>query len=128
MIVDSSSLIAVLNREHDADLHLAAMSNADHVVMAAPTRVETAIVASRIGLRGVEGLLEMAGIEVVEFTAEHATVARAAHVRYGSGSGSAARLNFGDCMSYALAKVRDEPLLFKGNDFTHTDVRPAITS
>ena len=53
-------------------------------------------------------------------------IARAAYRAYGRGSGHQARLNFGDCFSYALAKVRDEPLLFKGDDFSHTDLRSAV--
>ena len=126
MIVDSSSLIAVLNREPDAHLHLAAMAGAAQLLMAAPARVEAAIVAGRIGLRGMDEFMELAGIEVADFSAEQAAVACSAHVRYGRGSGSAARLNFGDSMSYALAKVLNEPLLFKGNDFRHTDVEPAL--
>ncbi len=66
-----------------------------------------------------------AGIDVVAFTADHARLAREAYARFGKGSRSRARLNLGDCFSYALAKVKDEPLLFKGDDFTHTDVRAA---
>lgn len=61
------------------------------------------------------------------FGAEHARVARAAYARYGKGSGSAARLNLGDCFSYALATVSGQPLLFKGDDFTHTDVVAAAS-
>lgn len=126
MIVDSSALIAVLNQESDADLHLTAMSAADQLSMAAPTRLEAAIVADRIGLRGIHGLIRLAAIEVVAFTPEHAEVAVDAHRRYGRGSGSKAKLNFGDCIAYAVAKVSGEPLLFKGDDFHHTDVRPAL--
>jgi ribonuclease VapC len=126
VIVDSSSLIAVLNREPDAHLHIAAMAQADRLLMAAPTRVEAAIVAGRIGLQGIDEFLEASGIEFTDFTAEHAAVACAAHARYGRGSGSPAKLNFGDCMAYAVAKVLDQPLLFKGDHFTHTDIEPAL--
>jgi ribonuclease VapC len=62
----------------------------------------------------------------VPFDAEQLAAARDAHRRYGRNSGSRAQLNFGDCMSYALAKVTGEPLLFKGDDFTHTDITPAL--
>ena len=66
------------------------------------------------------------GIEIVAVTPEHARIARAAYRDFGKGSGHAARLNFGDCFAYALAVERSEPLLFKGDDFTHTDVRSAL--
>ena len=59
-------------------------------------------------------------------TAEHAELARTAHRRFGRGSGHPARLNFGDCFAYALAKATGEPLLFKGEDFGHTDIRSAL--
>jgi ribonuclease VapC len=59
---------------------------------------------------------------------EQARIARDAHARFGKGSGHPAQLNFGDCFSYALARALDAPLLFKGNDFSHTDIRPALTS
>jgi len=126
VIVDSSSLIAVLKREPDAHRHIEAMARADGLLMATPTRVEASIVAGRIGLQGIDEFLEASGIELTDFTAEHAAVACSAHARYGRGSGSPAQLNFGDCMVYAVAKVLDQPLLFKGDDFTHTDIEPAI--
>ena len=62
-------------------------------------------------------------IEIVAFSREQAQLAIAAFQRYGRGAASAANLNFGDCFSYALARANDEPLLFKGNDFIHTDLK-----
>jgi ribonuclease VapC len=59
-------------------------------------------------------------------TEEHARIGRAAYRDFGRGSRHPARLNYGDCFSYALAKTTGEPLLFKGNDFNHTDLRPAV--
>lgn len=76
----------------------------------------------------LDALLERTGTEIVPFDATHARVARSAFLRYGRSSGSPARLNFGDCISYALATVTGEPLLFKGEEFTHTDVTPALRS
>ncbi len=73
----------------------------------------------------LDELLGDAEISVVPFDATQARIAREAYARFGKGSGSTAGLNFGDCMTYALAKVTGEPLLFKGDDFTHTDVTPA---
>ena len=66
-------------------------------------------------------------IEVLDINAEHLYEAIRAHERFGRGSGSPAKLNFGDCFSYAAAKVTGEPLLFKGNDFTHTDIPSGVS-
>ena len=76
--------------------------------------------------RQYDALLEALGIEVVDTTAEQARVARAAQRDFGRGSGHPARLNFGDCLSYAAAAQDGVPLLFKGEGFTHTDVTPAL--
>jgi ribonuclease VapC len=62
-------------------------------------------------------------VEIMPVTAKQARLARAAYARFGKGRDHPAKLNFGDCFSYALAIDRDEPLMFKGNDFGHTDVR-----
>lgn len=67
-------------------------------------------------------------MEIVAVTREHADVARQAYREYGRGSGHPAGLSFGDCFAYALARVHDESLLFKGGDFGHTDVRAALPS
>ena len=75
--------------------------------------------------RQYDALLEALGIEVVDTTAEQARVARAAHRDFGRGSEHPARLNFGDCLSYAAAVQDGVPLLFTGDDFIHTDVTPA---
>lgn len=70
-------------------------------------------------------MIEVEGIELVELTRHQAILAREAWQRFGKGRNKAA-LNYGDCFAYALAKNRDEPLLFKGNDFLHTDIEPAL--
>ena len=75
----------------------------------------------------MDDVLEGAGIDIVEFGARHAGIARRAFMEYGPGSGSRARLNVGDCISYAVAKDSGQPLLFKGDDFTHTDIESART-
>lgn len=67
-------------------------------------------------------------IAVPEFTGVHVALADEAWRRYGKGSGHRAQLNFGDCMAYALSKHRNEPLLFNGNDFNHTDIEPALSA
>jgi len=74
-----------------------------------------------------EEILEETGIAIEPFTEEQARIARQAYRDYGKGSGHRAQLNFGDCFSYALARVKREPLLFKGDDFVHTDVRAAVS-
>jgi ribonuclease VapC len=116
----------LLLQEEDARAHAQAIEAAPNRSIAAPSLVEACVVAQRRGLQGIEAVLAEAGLEVVAFTAEHAAAAIAAHRRYGPGSGSRARLNLGDCMAYAVAKVLDQPLLFKGDDFTHTDIEPAL--
>lgn len=129
MIVDSSAFIAILFDEPDALAFATAIGNADVVVMGAPTLVETTLVAegrTRDGMRDrLDTLLAKAEAEIVPFTAEHAILAREAWRRFGKGRHPAG-LNLGDCFAYALAKARNEPLLFKGDDFAQTDVKAAI--
>nr|WP_225224467.1 type II toxin-antitoxin system VapC family toxin [Cellulomonas sp. JH27-2] len=100
-----------------------------HPRMSAATYVElAAVVAQRSSpqqRRRLEALLDKLKVEVVSLTPEHARIAAEAYREFGRGSGHAARLNLGDCFSYALAASRDEPLLFVGDDFRHTDVRVA---
>lgn len=129
MIVDSSAVIAILFDEPEAQTFASAIGNADTVVIGAPTLVETAIVAEgragvAMGIRLDRLLLELEA-EIVPFTAEHAAIARDAWRRFGKGRHPAG-LNLGDCFSYALARSRNEPLLFKGSDFPQTDVKAAV--
>ncbi|BDZ59788.1 MULTISPECIES: type II toxin-antitoxin system VapC family toxin [Barrientosiimonas] len=129
MIVDSSALVAVLNDEPRAQ-ELVTLMRDRSTAMSAATYVEAAVVVDARRdpalSRQFDTLLSTLGIAVVDVTPEMAAVARQAYRDFGRGSGHAARLNFGDCFSYALAVVRDEPLLFVGDDFTHTDVRAAL--
>ena len=98
--------------------------------MASANYLETAIVIdakrNTTGSRALDDLIEELEIEVVPFTADHARIAREAYRDYGKGSGHPAKLNFGDCFAYALARERGEPLLFKGDDFAQTDVVSAL--
>ena len=125
MIIDPSAIVAIVRSEPDADGLLEAMRDAEGLWMATPTALELSIVLGAERVDRAMDLLHQLGIRFVDFTNSHRLVAQHAHATYGRGSGSPAKLNFGDCMTYALAKVRDEPLLFKGDDFTHTDVTPA---
>jgi len=87
------------------------------------------VILARLGpqaLEKLDRLLDDLAIEVVSFTHGQAALAITAYRQYGKGGGHAAALNYGDCFSYALAKLRDEPLLFKGNDFSRTDLRVAV--
>ena len=130
MIVDASALVAIVRRESDAESFVAALEDAGSLRMSAATLFEAAQVidgsGSEIMSRAFDQIVRLAGIEVVPFEAEHAAVARDARARFGKGSGHPARLNFGDCMSYATAYIADEPLLYKGNDFAQTDIASAI--
>lgn len=129
MIVDTSALIAILRDEPEARDFAIALAEADRRRISAANYLETAIVidGSRdpIASRRFDDLLREAEIAVEPVTAEQARVAREAYRDFGRGSGHAARLNFGDCFAYALAKTAGEPLLFKGADFLHAGI-PAV--
>lgn len=130
MIVDSSAILAILGDEPEAAAFAAAIESAPHVSIAAPTLVEVRVVADRSrsaeARADLEDLLRAIEAHVVPFTADHAELAARAHRLYGRGSGHPARLNYGDTFSYALAKATGEPLLYKGDDFGHTDIRSAL--
>jgi ribonuclease VapC len=125
MVVDTSALIALLSMEPEsARLAVALESDATRLISAATVVEAGLVIESRygpVGGRELDLLIAKAGLSTEAVTAEQADVARDAWRRYGKGRHSAG-LNFGDCFSYALAKVTGEPLLFKGDDFTHTDI------
>ena len=129
MILDSSALVAILFKEPEAERLAATIRDADTAAIAATTLLETAIIAEGRTLPGMaeklDALMGTIRPEIVPFTAEHASLARDAWRRYGKGRHKAG-LNLGDCFSYALAKDRGQPLLFKGEDFAATDIEPAI--
>jgi ribonuclease VapC len=126
MVIDTSAVVAILRQESGAEGLLSRLTAAGSRRISAATFLEAAIVMeAKSGERGGEQLdlfLARAKIEVEPVTEEQMQVARAAWRRYGKGSGHAARLNFGDCFSYALAHSLGEELLYKGADFAHTDV------
>ena len=130
MIIDTSVLIAILRGEPDAMLYRRAVDEAATRRVSAGTFIEAAIVvdANRdpVLSRRLDQLLEEANIVTEPVTVEQARIAREAHRDFGRGSGHPARLNFGDCFAYALARSTGEPLLFKGLDFAHTDLTPAV--
>lgn len=129
MIVDTSAIIAILRDEPDADRYVEALAGADPARMSAGTYLETCIVVDANGdpvLSGrLDDLIATARVKVEAFTSKQAEVARRAYREFGKGSGHPAGLNFGDCFAYALARDSGEPLLYKGDDFRHSDVAPA---
>jgi ribonuclease VapC len=130
MIIDASALIAILRNESDAPVYAQAIQEAGTRRISAANYLEAAIVidGSRdpIASRRFDEACEAAQLVVEAATEEQARIARDAYRDFGKGSGHPAGLNFGDCFAYALAKVMREPLLFKGEDFTHTDVASAL--
>ena len=129
MIVDSSALLAVILNEEDEPRFAEAMIDATALRMSAANWVEAAIVVDShrnpTAKIRFEDLVSALRLEIMPVTVDDAHRTRAAHNDYGRGN-HRARLNYGDCFAYALAKSRGEPLLFKGNDFAQTDIEPAL--
>jgi len=129
MILDSSSLIAILANEPDAERYIEAISHAPRCRISAGSFIELAIVIeSQFGdevARQCDALFRRIGIIIEPVTVGQAHLARQAFHDFGKGRHAAA-LNFGDCFAYALAKVTGEPLLFKGDDFKKTDILSAL--
>ena len=129
MIVDTSALLAVLFGEEDAEDYARVISEADVCRISAATFVEVSVVVESqtgdAGSRQWDSFFRSAGISIEPVTEEHAYAARQAWSDFGKGRHPAG-LNFGDCFSYALAKVSAEPLLFKGQDFRKTGISAAL--
>lgn len=126
MIVDTSAVVAILKQERDANAFAQAIEKAAACRMSVANFVEAGIVLDRdpnpvVGRR-LDQFRAQASLELVAVDEAQARIARAAYRDFGKGGKHPAQLNFGDCFAYALAKSLDEPLLFKGNDFVHTDV------
>jgi ribonuclease VapC len=130
VIVDSSALVAVLRQEDDSTTYDRALAVAGGARMSAATYVETALVVDGrrdpVMSHELDRYLSTMRVEVVALTRDQARLARIAHREFGRGSGHPAELNLGDCFAYALAKDTGEPLLYKGDDFVHTDVIAAV--
>ncbi len=130
MIVDTSVVVAVLTGEPDAQKFLEAMQADSLRQMSAGTYLEVCVVFFRRQnpalSQDFDELLEQMEIRIEPVTFEQARIAREAYRNFGKGSGHRAGLNYGDCFSYALAKDKREPILFKGNDFKHTDLQFAV--
>lgn len=130
MIIDTSAIIAILRAEDDASDMAHAIERARMRQISAANYLEAAVVidGSRdpVASRRFDELVQAADLRIEPVTGEQAQIAREAYRDFGKGSGHKAGLNFGDCFAYALAKVTGQPLLYKGNDFTHTDITPAL--
>lgn len=128
MVVDSSAIVAILLDEPEKLQFLRALSSADDPVVSTVAVVECSLVMfrrlRRDGLRRLDATLAANGVRSVPVDLRQAHAARSAWTRFGKGN-SPARLNFGDCFSYALAHTLERPLLFKGGDFLRTDVAVA---
>jgi ribonuclease VapC len=129
MVVDTSALVAILLGEPEAARFAAALAAAPVRLLSAVTRVELSfVIEGRKGNAGradLELLLRDGGFDIVSVTSQQASIAIEAFRRFGGGRHRAA-LNIGDCFSYALAIATDHSLLFKGDDFIHTDIRSAL--
>ena len=130
MVPDTSAIIAAITNEGDSSRFRAAMLGAESLLISSVAVLETRLVLfARLGLDAAglfEELLDNAGIVVVPFDDEMARAAFDAFRRFGKGQGHAVQLNIVDCAVYALAKVRSQPLLFKGDDFDRTDIDSAL--
>lgn len=130
MVIDTSALVAVLQGEVERASFLEAISESEDPCLSTASFLEVSmIIESRLGPEGIRDLdlfLAKADITLVPFDGEQAEIARKAFKRFGKGRHPAG-LNFGDCFSYALAKSKGEPLLFKGDDFSRTDI-PSVIS
>lgn len=128
MVIDTSAIIAILLAEPESDAFAQILAGSPPLVISAITLHEASVVmygkAQHVGVRLLDDFLHFSNIEVVGVAVGDAIAAREAYFRYGKGYHSAG-LNLADCFSYALAKARNEPLLFKGDDFSATDVVPA---
>jgi len=131
MILDTFAVIAILRNEAEASTFAKVIEKASHRRISAVNYVEAGAVidCSRdpIASRRLDDLLREAQVTIEPVTEAQAQMARQAYRDFGKASGHPAKLNFGDCFAYALAKAKNEPLLFKGNDFSRTDIAPAFS-
>jgi ribonuclease VapC len=126
--IDSSALVAIAKKEPEEEAFAQLIGVAEAIV-GAPTLFETRLVLQSLLAGGADRFIDdiaaNPSVHVVPFTMRHYRAAAAAFEIYGRGQGHPAKLNFGDCMSYAVAKLDGAPLLYKGKDFIHTDLEPA---
>lgn len=130
MIVDTSAVVAILRAEPDAARYAAVLEGGEVRRISAANWLEAAIVisdpADPVTGRRFDEFVRAAELRVEPVTVEQVGIARGAYRDFGKGSGHPAGLNFGDCFAYALSVTTDEPLLFKGSDFSQTDISSAF--
>ncbi len=130
IVIDTSAIVAIARLEPEASEFSRVLERTPGKLMAVPTYLETVFVMAGLaptkGIAFLQGLVADTLITLVPFGTQELDVAVEARLKYARGSGHAAKLNFGDCFAYALAKTRGFPLLFKGDDFIHTDIEPAL--
>ena len=128
IVVDTSIVVAIIKDEPEAAAFVDILDESQMTIMSIVSYVEAHMVTNDRRLRteatDVDNVLAAAGIEIVDVTRDQAGLAVSAFLAYGKGR-NRARLNLADCFSYALAKSRGAPLLFKGDDFSKTDIVPA---
>lgn len=132
IVLDTSAIVAIFRQEPEARRFAERIEADEQPLLSAANLLECSMVVRGAKIlpgeeaeRWIDSFLEIGRVRVEPVTARHAAVARSAHRLFGKGSGHAAQLNYGDCFAYALAKTLDVPLLFKGNDFSETDLRTA---
>jgi ribonuclease VapC len=130
VIVDTSALITILAGEPEREAFVEAILQARPPRLSAANYLETALVVDGyrdpVLSRRLDELIDRLGIVIVDVTADQVDAGRQAYRDYGRGSGHPARLNLGDCFAYGLASTTGETLLYKGDDFAHTDLHAAV--
>ena len=130
MVIDPSAIVAMIAGEDERKVFLQACRSSASVRLSAAGYLEAGFVLDGrddpVLSRELDELLTLLGVIIEPVSVTQARIARRAYKEFGRGSGHPARLNFGDCFSYALAIQTAEPLLFKGTDFAHTDVLAAV--
>ena len=130
IVVDTSALIAIVNAEPEAGAFADAIGLSSAAIVSTATLLEACCVATRsdgvIDPESLSALVDRLELVAVPFDLGQLEAARVAYSRYGRGTVHPAGLNIGDCFAYALARTRNLPLLFKGDDFVHTDIEPAL--
>ncbi|MFN3351003.1 type II toxin-antitoxin system VapC family toxin [Pseudorhodoplanes sp.] len=128
IVVDTSAIVSIIRQEEDALALADVIDEQDRALMSAVSFVETSMVVNGrrldVNLANIEDILAAMSIEIVPLSVDDGKAAVSGFMRFGKGR-HRARLNFADCFSYGLAKSRNLPLLFKGDDFLHTDLVPA---
>ena len=128
IVVDTSALVTIFAEEPGYENYLERLLTGESALLPVSAYVEFLLISKLHEHRGewIDDIVRNRLVSLTSLDPEHGRLAASAARRYGRGSGHPARLNFGDCLVYAVAKHRDLPLLYIGNDFSHTDLTPAI--